>query len=115
MGAAREGGPHTPDSRREGTLAIAENACKALYGNLTVKNTRLRVMWARRGKARARDDSAGAGASSASASAMPPPPAVGGKKQPARPPPPGVRAPPGVKPAYQSMDPTSFDANPSAS
>ena len=93
----------------------AENACKALYGNLTVKNTRLRVMWARRGKARARDDSAGAGASSASASAMPPPPAVGGKKQPARPPPPGVRAPPGVKSAYPSMDPTSFDANPSAS
>ena len=36
--------------------ADAERACKALYGNLNVKSTRLRVMWARRGKARARDD-----------------------------------------------------------
>jgi len=92
----------------------AENACKALYGNLVVKNTKLRVMWARRGKGRARDDSA-VDAEAKRASQMPPPPAVGGKK-PARPLPPGIRAPPGVKPgaAYPSMNPESFGANPSA-
>ena len=95
----------------------AEKACKALHGNLTVKNTRLRVMWARRGKARATRDApeaAAAGTGAASAAQMPPPPptagAAGAKR--ARPPPPGVRLPPGVKP-YASMTPGASGANPS--
>ena len=66
----------------------AEKACKALHGNLTVKNTRLRVMWARRGKARAtRDtpDAAAAGTGAAAAQMPPPPPyAQHGKAWPTR-------------------------------
>ena len=94
----------------------AEQACKALHGNLTVKNTRLRVMWARRGKARATRDApeaAAAGTGAAAAQMPPPPPTAGaaGAKR-ARPPPPGVRLPPGVKP-YASMTPGASGANPS--
>tara|TARA_B110001452_G_scaffold239362_1_gene220360 strand:- start:133 stop:1131 length:999 start_codon:yes stop_codon:yes gene_type:complete len=92
--------------------ADAEQACKALYNNLTVKNTRLRVMWARRGKnagkGRPADDG---GAPSAPQGGAPPtaPP------KPRNVPPPGVRLPPGVKPgtAYASTNPDSFGANPS--
>ena len=94
----------------------AEKACKALHGNLTVKNTRLRVMWARRGKARATRDApeaAAAGTGAAAAQMPPPPPTAGaaGAKR-ARPPPPGVRLPQGVKP-YASMTPGASGANPS--
>lgn len=96
----------------------AEQACKALYSNLTVKNTRLRVMWARRGKAKPRGDETKPGGEASEA--PPPPPPIGGAaaagKGTKRPLPPGVRLPPGVKPgvAYPSTNPDSFDANPAA-
>mmetsp|Transcript_30607 Transcript_30607/g.72163 ORF Transcript_30607/g.72163 Transcript_30607/m.72163 type:complete len:336 (-) Transcript_30607:112-1119(-) len=94
--------------------ADAEKACKALHNNLSVKNTRLRVMWARRGKARttSRDEPEAVAGAGGSAQMPPPPPTAGSAKR-ARPPPPGVRLPPGVKP-YASMTPGASGANPSA-
>ena len=109
------------DTRRLAALvtfrarAAAEEACAALYGNLTISGSRLRVMWPRK---RGRADTEGGGGSGGGGRAAglhdyygdgakqpppPPPPSLpahSGAPHKARPTvklPPGVRPPPGVK------------------
>lgn len=104
--------------------SAAERACASLHGNLTVRNSRLRVSWARRkgaptGGATERDaplhDHYGGGAAAASASSSASGSGVALSSGRVPPPPPGVRLPPGLKPkagtsaggahAYPSMNP----------
>ena len=123
--------------------AAAEAACGALHGNLTVRRTRLRVMWARKKGHGGADDSKAAGAvhdyygagnggrhgsgGSSSSSAPPAPPPGGAHRaqhiKASTSAPPGIRLPPGVKrkaddvvaaAAYPSMNPGIHGARPEA-
>lgn len=115
--------------------AAAEAACAALYGNFTLKGSRLRVMWARkRGSADATAATSALRTHEHYGEGAPPPPPPGGARAAGKtsisvavPPPggrlpPGVRAPPGVKAAagtaaakqYPSMDPNASGARPDA-
>merc|ERR1719399_1272636 len=90
--------------------ADAEQACAALAGNLNVRNTRLRVTWARRKERTDRADPPNA--STAFAIPQPPPPAPPPRGSM---PPPGSRLPPGIRAAaalYPSTDPDSRGARP---
>jgi len=103
--------------------ADAETACKAMsQGMLTIKGTRLRVMWARR-KAKHATATATPSIHAHYGSGAVPPPGVAGSSAGSNAPakggsgPPGVRLPPGVKPpsaagVYPSMNPDSSGARP---
>jgi len=109
----------------------AEAACKALYGNLTIRGSRCRVMWARK-KGRSAEPTASAVhdhyGDGAPAAPLPPPPPGGAcrgaatqsskRAMPLPPPgvkpPPGVRPPPGIKSTVPAASPNYPSQNPDA-